>query len=272
MDKSRDIPHGVDADEIRPLNARSLALSALLGSHPPRLPAHALVALAELFGIADGTMRTALSRLVSSGEILVDDGRYRLAGKLLDRQRAQDTGRRAAGPDWDGTWHTVVVTADRRSVAERRAFRQVMTDHRMGELRPEIWMRPANLAGPGPGDDWIVVTGAVAGVDPTELVGRLWDLDAVAERARRLISSLAAVTPAPDATEHDPASIPGRFEIAAAVLRFLRAEPLLPPALGADDWPVDRLRATYARSEAGLQASLRAFFRERVPQGPNGPR
>jgi hypothetical protein len=74
---------------LGPLDARSLALSVLLGSHPPVLPARALVALAELFGIAGGTMRTALSRMVAAGELEAADGRYRLAGRLLERQRAQ---------------------------------------------------------------------------------------------------------------------------------------------------------------------------------------
>ena len=78
---------------LGPLDARSLALSVLLGSHPPVLPARALVALAELFGVAGGTMRTALSRMVAAGELEAADGRYRLAGRLLERQRAQDIGR-----------------------------------------------------------------------------------------------------------------------------------------------------------------------------------
>src|SRR3954449_1313936 len=82
---------------LAPLDARSVALSVLLGSHPPVLPARALVALAELFGIAGGTMRPALSRMVAAGELEAIEGRYRLAGRLLDRQRAQDIGRRQSG-------------------------------------------------------------------------------------------------------------------------------------------------------------------------------
>ena len=57
------------------LNARSLALSVLLGSHPPELPARAFVSLATLFGIAAGTMRTAISRMLAAGELAAVDGR-----------------------------------------------------------------------------------------------------------------------------------------------------------------------------------------------------
>lgn len=252
-----------DADGIRPLDARSLALSALLGTHPPRLPARSLVALAELFGIADGTMRTALSRMVRNGELATGSGGYELGGSLLQRQRAQDTGRRPADPNWDGRWHTVVTTADRRSVAERRAFRQVMADHRFAELRPETWMRPANLSAPTPDDSWILVTGAITSASPEALVERLWDLDAIASRAERLIDRLDSVSPGRDGPDRpaDPASIPARFETAAAVLRFLRSEPLLPPPLVGGEWPVDGLRDRYARAESDLQADLRSFFR-----------
>jgi phenylacetic acid degradation operon negative regulatory protein len=276
VDKTRDIDGGREDADIRPLDARSLALSALLGTHPPRLPARALVALAELFGIADGTMRTALSRMVRNGEVLADDGWYRLAGPLLERQRAQDTGRRPVAADWDGRWHTVVTTAERRSAPERRAFRRTMIDHRMGEVRPETWMRPANLPAPEPDDGWILVTGTLAATDPHELVARMWDLDAIAILATRLGERLDSVihtgigtsTAEPTDTEPDVASIPARFAVAAAVLRFLRAEPLLPPSLVGDDWPVDRLRLAYAEAEDALQRSLRAFFRAHAGEVP----
>ena len=94
---------------LAPLDARSVALSVLLGSHPPVLPARALVALAELFGIAGGTMRTALSRMVAAGDLESTDGRYRLASRLLDRQQAQDIGRRHPVQRWDGGWHLSLI-------------------------------------------------------------------------------------------------------------------------------------------------------------------
>ena len=79
---------------MRALNARSIALSTLLGTHPPTLPASSLVAFGELFGVNGGTMRTALSRLVAAGDLELDGGRYTLAARLQARQAAQDSGRR----------------------------------------------------------------------------------------------------------------------------------------------------------------------------------
>ena len=81
---------------LRPFNARSLVLSILLGLDPPTLPARSLVAVGELFGIAGGTVRTALSRMVAAGELTADGDGYRLVGRLLERKAAQDIGRRPA--------------------------------------------------------------------------------------------------------------------------------------------------------------------------------
>lgn len=247
---------------VRPLDARSLALSALLGTHPPVLPARALVGIGELFGIADGTMRTALSRMTAAGEVVADEGRYRLVGSLLGRQRAQDAGRQGPAAAWAGDWHVVVTVGDRRALAERRRFRALMTDHRLGELRPEVWMRPANLGPPPAGTGWIVTTGPLTTDDALDgIIARLWDLDAVAATARSLDADLGRMLVDLDVVDAaDAQSIAPLFTASASVVRFLRTEPLLPTALLPEDWPPHRLRATYDVVEGALQRRLRAFF------------
>lgn len=245
-----------------PLNARSLALSALLGTHPPALPPRALVALAELFGIPGGTMRTALSRMTTAGDVDNSSGWYRLTGRLLERQQAQDTGRRSPTADWDGRWHTVIATADQRDLADRRRFRSTLDDHRFGELRPDTWLRPANLDPPDLGDEAWVVTGPIAGgpADVAELTARLWDLAGIADAAEVLLERIERLRADTDLSDHG--SIPATFTLAATVVRFLRRDPLLPAELLPDDWPVDALREHYDRLEADLQATLRGFLRD----------
>ena len=66
----------MDTLQIRPLTARSVVLSTLLGVHPPRLAARHLVRVGDLFGIAEGTIRVALSRMVTSGDLVQTDGAY----------------------------------------------------------------------------------------------------------------------------------------------------------------------------------------------------
>jgi phenylacetic acid degradation operon negative regulatory protein len=89
---------------LEPLTARSLVLSVLLGTHPPRQPVRALVALGSLFGMTEGTIRTALSRMSVAGEVEADSGQYALGTRLRRRQASQDVALQAADEPWDGTW------------------------------------------------------------------------------------------------------------------------------------------------------------------------
>jgi phenylacetic acid degradation operon negative regulatory protein len=244
----------------RPWTARSVALSALLGSDPPRLPVGALVALGELFGIAPGATRTALSRMVAAGELEAADGRYRLVGRLLRRRAAQETGRRPPGTGWDGTWHWIVVHGEGRSVARRREFRVAMVDSRFGELRPEVWLRPSNLpVPPDPGPDVLVSTGRLHDVVERELAGRLWDLNSWSGGARDLVRRLDAAVPRLEGGGDE--QIPPNFALSAAVLRHLRRDPLLPAELLPRAWPGEELRTSYARFDDAFRNALRAFLR-----------
>ncbi|WP_158412375.1 PaaX family transcriptional regulator C-terminal domain-containing protein [Ilumatobacter nonamiensis] len=244
---------------IDPLNARSVVLSSLLGSHPPRQSARSLIALAERFGIRPGTVRTALSRMVASGELTTDDASYELAGRLLDRQREQDIGRRVIDASWDGTWWSVIVESDRRSTAERRSFRASMEGARMAELRPDIWLRPANVPAPPRSEGVIVTRGPFECDDVGDLVGRLWPLDSIEQQAGRLERVLHDHLPVIDSPAGDDA-LATTFTVAAAAVRFLRSEPQLPGALTPVTWTASSIRPLYDEFLVVFQRQLRAFF------------
>lgn len=260
QDRNTD-PHPPDP----PLTARSVVASTLLGMDPPESSARLLVRSAELFGIAEGTTRTAVSRMVSAGELeATGDGRYRLSGPLLTRQRRQLESRRPAPARWDGTWHQAVVTAGGRSASDRAALRAAMTAARMAELRDGCWMRPANLAVAPPGAiaaqcQWFAATP----VDGTEgsrlLAASLWDLAGWSSRAEALLERMAAT--AGDLEAGDVSALAACFTLAASVLRHLQADPLLPHRLLPESWPGGRLRDAYERYERSLQAVLRAWYR-----------
>jgi len=239
---------------VRPFNARSLVLSVLLGLPSPRLAGGSLVRLAQPFGIAAGAMRTALSRMVARGELVADGGFYELHGRLLERKEAQDIGRRPPGDGWDGSWWIIAVTTPSRTIGERREFRAHMTNARMGELRPDTWLRPANLAAPHVAHGVAIVRGPLAGDDPVDLIDRLWDLPSIAERCRFLLGEI----------DRSPDDLPTAMRTAAAVVRFLREEPLLPRSLTPADWPVDNLRERYRDFDRELgRAVQRAVADER---------
>lgn len=218
------------------LSARSAVLSALLGSHPPRLPARHLVRIGALFGIAEGTVRVALSRMVAAGDLVQEGGAYALSPRLVERQARQDESRDPHVKAWDGTWEVVVVTAERRAPADRAAFRHTMTALRLAELREGTWLRPANLV-----RDWPEIVTAQCTLidgrphdDPTPL---LWDLDGWAAAAARLERSLDRALATGDLADG--------FLVSAAVLRHLLADPLLPDELLPAGWPGAGLRARY---------------------------
>lgn len=227
--------------DIHPLTARSVVLSTLLGVHPPELPARYLVRVGDLFGIAEGTIRVALSRMVASGDLVQTNGKYGLSARLLARQARQDESRFPPTLPWDGTWEIAVITTDRRPPAERTALRQAMSELRLAELREGTWLRPANLSHPRPETVVRQCTffKAHPEEDPATLAVTLWDLDAWTTRAQTLRTAI-----------EDTTTIADRFTLAAAILRHLLNDPILPPEILPPDWPGPTLRAAYQRFES----------------------
>ncbi|MEU5053018.1 PaaX family transcriptional regulator C-terminal domain-containing protein [Streptomyces sp. NPDC021096] len=245
---------------LRPLTARSVVLSTLLGHHPPALPARALVRVGELFGTAEGTVRTALTRMVAAGDLEQRDGAYRLTDRLLARQARQDDSRAPRTRPWDGTWEIAVVSTERRTAPDRAALRQAMAALRLAELREGCWLRPANLVRTGQpavvAEQCTLLTGAPES-DPPALAAALWDLAGWARRARALEAALA----------DSPGPLAERFTVSAAVLRHLLADPVLPPPLLPDDWPGERLRARYEAFDRDFRALLLRHIG--APPGPS---
>lgn len=236
----------------------------LLGTDPPRLPVALLVRTTALFGIAEGTTRTALSRMVASGDVRTDDGAYELADPaLLARRTRQEASRRGATGRWDGTWTEAVVAADgARPAAVRATLRADLRAARLAELRDGVWMRPANLGAPPPLDDvvWFRATPRVTdGDDAGRLAARLWDLRAWASEARTLDRRLTAALPRLE--RGDRTMLADGFVLSADVLRHLQADPLLPTELLPADWPGAALRDTYDRYDRAYRSVLADWFR-----------
>lgn len=234
----------------------------LLGTYPPRLPVRALVSAGQLFGLSEGACRTALSRLVSSGDLVADSGWYELAGPLLDRQYRQDVGREGNQLEWDGSWRLMVVVAGKRTAAERVDSRAVLGEQRYSEMREGVWVRPANL----PSDaevTHLVSEGWQSGTivfDQQPDVHQLWPLAEWHDRAEGLRTALGELLPPLE--NGDRSHLARGFVIAAAVLRHFRADPLLPPALLPDGWSGPHLRRDYDRFDEAYRRVLQEFFRD----------
>lgn len=233
---------------VRPLTARSVVLSLLLGTHPPRLPVRDILDAGEAFGLAPATVRVALTRLVRAGDLVSERSVYALSPRHLERQRAQDAEMDPVRRPWDGRWETIVVTSTGRDAVSRADLRRRLASRRLAMLREGVWMRPDNLPlHDSPEPDTIRLL--ADSDDSPDLVGRLWDLPQWAATGRELL----------DATVHG-ATFADRFTGAAALVRHLRTDPSLPDELLPDDWPGAAMRQGYDdfRSE---------FKRLRPPEG-----
>jgi phenylacetic acid degradation operon negative regulatory protein len=246
------------------LTARSVLASVLLGTDPPWLPTPLLVRTAAMFGISEGSTRTALSRMAGAGEVVARDGGYHLAGRLVARQARQASSRRAEVRPWDGTWELATVDSDTaRSPADRAALRDALHALRLAEVREGVWARPDNLD-PARSPDARAVAAqwchcwSRAVPTPAPAAGDLWDLTGWAAQAQRLRADMARLGPRLDGGDVDELA-PG-FVTSAAVLRHLQADPLLPDELAPRGWPGRPLRVDYDRYDAAYRTVLRTWF------------
>ncbi len=247
--------------ERRPLNSRSLIASTLLGTHPPELPGKLLVELGVLFGIAPGTTRVALSRMVAAGELTLRNGRYGLAGALTNRQQRQDKSRVVADTAWDGSWEQWLIVGGARAKDDRAELRTAATTLGLAEIRDGVWMRPSNLP-PDRNPEAVAVLEAQATrctAHPADGVGLArvaWDLNGWSNTASSFVVALGRSR----SVGRD--QLPEAFALAAEVVRHLLHDPQLPAKLLPKDWPGNALRQSYTKHETLLQAALRDFFAE----------
>ena len=217
------------------MTARSVVLSVLLGAHPACASAGELIRLTADFGIKEATLRVALTRMVSAGDLIRSADGYRLSNRLLARQRRQDDAIDPRVRGWRGDWVVLIVTSVGSDARTRAALRTAMHNNRFGELREGVWMRPDNLElDMDPQLDARVRVLCARDDTPAELAAQLWDLPAWAQSGHRLLDEMVAAS--------DTAA---RFVVAAAMVRHLLTDPVLPDELLPADWPGTRLRAAY---------------------------
>jgi phenylacetic acid degradation operon negative regulatory protein len=224
------------------MTARSVVLSVLLGAHPAWATASELIRLTADFDIKEPTVRVALTRMVSAGDLVRSEDGYRLSDRLLGRQRRQDDAINPRLRTWDGAWKTLVITSVGTDARTRATLRTTLQHKRFGELREGVWLRPDNLDTALPAD--VLQRGRELHTrddDPADLAARLWDLPGWARVGHELLDEMTSA-----------ADIPGRFVTAAAMVRHLVTDPVLPSELLPGDWPGTTLRQAYNEFAAEL--------------------
>lgn len=263
------LPHSRVGELIdsRPLSARSVLASALLGSDRARLTVAELVAVASLFGISAGAARTCLWRMASNGELSADGGSYALAGRLSERrERVDEASRIVATRKWDGTWELAIVALERRSAADRLELRKAATALHLAELREGVWIRPDNLDPQRFPTLRAVVDrqcthfhGAATDIS-ADKVRSLFSLDQWAQDAGLLVDAMDAALGAGNRDESTE-SFTYEFALSIAVVRHLQLDPLLPVEFTGEDWPGRTLRATYRRFDRAVKQRMNGAFR-----------
>ena len=211
-----------------------------------------------------------MSRMVAAGELHAEAGRYRLAGRLVERSLAQEAGRRPRPRPWGGDWQVAVVTSDRRPAAERAQLRSAMARLHLAEWREGVWLRPANLGPPERLPDaasvadgqcrWLTARldgdGAGAGAG---LAAELWDLDGWAAAAGELGAAMAATRAV---TRHRgqrraAGRLPGRGRSRAPSV----GRPVAARRVAARRLAGRRPPGSYDGYQSALQDRLRTWFR-----------
>ncbi|MGV0626428.1 PaaX family transcriptional regulator C-terminal domain-containing protein [Mycolicibacter minnesotensis] len=218
------------------LTARSVVLSVLLGTHPASATAAELLRFTAGFGIKESALRVSLTRLVAAGDLVRSADGYGLSDRLLQRQRRQDAALDPQTRPWSGDWLAWVITSVGCDARTRAALRAGLSERRFAELREGLWMRPHNIDAE-PGDVLKpYLRMLIAGDEhPAQLAAQLWDLAGWAQTGHELLAAMS-----------DAQDVPGRFAVAAAMVRHLHRDPVLPPELLPPNWPGAQIRSRYA--------------------------
>lgn len=217
-----------------PLSTRSGILSLLLGIEEGRLPVRVIVRVLGPMGFEQAPIRTALSRMVATGDLEAEGGGvYRLGKRHRIRQSLQDERIYPVTKPDEGCWAMAVVVVSGRDAARRAHTRQILATARYAELREGVWMRPDNLVRALP-PLLDLETFTLVPDDEGAIVNCLWDLDAWTREADQIAERLREFS--------DPAA---QFAAAASAVRLLQTDPVLPARLMPANWPADVLRELY---------------------------
>ncbi len=131
-------------------SARSLVLDLLSTLRRGAMPVRALVEAAALFGIAENSVRVALSRLSTAGLVESDErGRYRMGSAAAALRGRVASWRRLDERvvEWSGGWLAVMPAGGGTARADRRRSERALRWMGFRELRRGLSVRPDNLAG-----------------------------------------------------------------------------------------------------------------------------
>ncbi len=214
-----------------------------------------LITLLSPFGLAEGTVRTTLSRMVKKGWL---EGRregrhafYALTrkGRRLLEEGTERIFRPSRRSSWDGVWFLLAYSIPQDSRRIRDRLRDRLAWLGFGSIGNGVWISPHDVSSQV--DDLARSLGLeghfvgfsarrVTGEDNEALVRRCWDLDALAVRYRDFAERWSPVLREIDQVEPGAErSFTLRFSLIHEFRRFPLEDPYLPRPLLPDPWAGD---------------------------------
>jgi phenylacetic acid degradation operon negative regulatory protein len=202
-----------------------------------------LLALFRAIEVADGVVRTAVSRLAADGWLdrqrVGRNSFYRFTPRgLRDTEAAASRIYGTLDRPWGGRLRLALLDAG----PEREAARAALAERGYGAAAPGLMIAPdcaAHVSGEG-------VVAMLAEAEPAQarlLAARAWPLDDLAARYRRFLEACPEGA-VPDAPE---AALVARVVLIHEWRRVVLRDPRLPAALLPLDWPGFSARARAAR-------------------------
>ena len=245
--------------QAAPVRAGSVIATVYGDAILPRggsLPLADLLRLMARLGIAEGVVRTAISRLARDGLLIGQKTGRRSAYALTEHARTEFTAAvpliyGPLDPPWDGRL--------------RLAFPEPGTDRTALERAGFALLAPGVLVSPHPAASDPVLE--ATGPSMPRLAARAWPLHDLAEQYRAFAALHAPL-------DHDPATpldaIASRTLLLHAWRRIALRDPRLPAGLLPPDWPGHAARALCRAAYLRLLPSSEAWLDAiRLPPGPD---
>lgn len=225
-----------------------------------------LLALFRAMGVADGVVRTAVSRLAADDWMV----RRRLGRNsfyaLSERGRAATEAATPLiydprEPPWGGRFRLVLVEPG----PEREALRQGLAAAGYGTAGAGVLVAPDSAPAPEP-DGPLCLLGEADEATARRLAARAWPLDDVAARYRRFLQTFAADGTPADAQE----AMVARMVLVHEWRRVVLRDPGLPAAILPPDWPGHAARSRAAALYEALYTPSKSWLDAHgsTPEGP----
>ncbi|MBV8583935.1 MAG: phenylacetic acid degradation operon negative regulatory protein PaaX [Candidatus Eremiobacteraeota bacterium] len=238
------------------------------------LSAGALIRLMGAFGVSEGAVRQAVSRMVRQ-EWLLSERRgshayYRVTARGL--RRIEELSPRIYGPviDWDGRWRMLTYTVEETRRERRDRLRKELAVLGWAPLSASTWISPSDsleaarrvAESVGALDAVNLFAGIYCGPSgDRDLVARCWDLDAIATAYREFVDRNRERM---GREFDDEGAFVERLWLVHDYRKFVYLDPGLPSELVPAHWPGTTAAAIFRERYARLGPKSQRYFRTSI--------